>query len=120
MTNLSYVISYYEIHRNFPPGSRDKAGRWYPSEKEKCSCCEKIRDPSREWPWSLYKHCMTKRHIKQLILEKMSDDAEVQAALNLTPEKALEHINDNEDNLIGYTAKRILLNLKKETVTCGK
>lgn len=49
-----------------PQGSRDKAGRWWPSPAEAQPCCGSIRSPSREWPWSLYVHCITAEHVAAL------------------------------------------------------
>lgn len=37
---------------------------------EEASCCSGIRRPSNAWPFSLYKHCMTKKHKRTRILEK--------------------------------------------------
>jgi len=46
-----------------PKGQWDKAGRFYPADEERCSCCDGIRSPSRAWPKSLWKHCQTYSHI---------------------------------------------------------
>jgi hypothetical protein len=48
---------------NHPDGKTDKAGRWYPADQERQSCCEYIRRPSCAWPWSLMVHCRTLRHV---------------------------------------------------------
>lgn len=47
-----------------PSGKTDKGGRWYPDDSEERKCCKYIRQPSRDWPWSLYKHCGSIKHIK--------------------------------------------------------
>jgi len=44
-----------------PDGAFDNAGRWYPEHS--CRCCEGIRSPSRQWPYSLLSHCRTIGHI---------------------------------------------------------
>ena len=49
-----------------PIGEWDKQGRWYPDETERCPCCDKIRTPSRNWPYSLLVHCKSKKHYKEL------------------------------------------------------
>lgn len=49
-----------------PAGRTDNGGRWYPAENEKCTCCNMVRSPSREWPWSLMVHCRTTEHIANL------------------------------------------------------
>lgn len=46
-----------------PDGTFDDAGRWYPSEKEKCECCAVVRSPSRAWPYSYMIHCRTLKHV---------------------------------------------------------
>ena len=49
-----------------PDGDFDRAGRWYPSESEKCDCCSGIRSPSRSYPYSYMVHCRTKAHVSCL------------------------------------------------------
>ncbi|MHB1701716.1 MAG: hypothetical protein ACYCSN_16615 [Acidobacteriaceae bacterium] len=49
-----------------PEGARDSAGRWYPSKAEWQDCCDKVRDPSRNWPWSLLTHCGSAEHVAEL------------------------------------------------------
>lgn len=50
-----------------PDGTFDKAGRWYPSEEERCECCASVRSPSRRFPYSYMTHCRTKKHVTNLI-----------------------------------------------------
>jgi hypothetical protein len=52
--------------RSYPDGKTDKGHRWYPSAFEECDCCKSIRKPSRAWGFSLYNHCKTKKHLKNL------------------------------------------------------
>lgn len=49
-----------------PEGKIDKAGRWYPSDEERMPCCNRIRRPSRGFPWSYMTHCRTLKHICNL------------------------------------------------------
>jgi hypothetical protein len=46
-----------------PYGQRDGAGRWYPVEKERASCCGNVRQPTRAYPWTLMTHCRTLKHV---------------------------------------------------------
>ena len=66
---LDAAISEYFRRRNrtsHPEGEWDNGGRWYPSETEKCECCNSIRWPSRRWPYSLNKHARSIGHVAQL------------------------------------------------------
>lgn len=50
-----------------PDGKNDRQGRWYPDpEREECECCKNVRQPSRAWPSSLWKHCNSKSHYLNL------------------------------------------------------
>jgi len=60
-------------HTKHPDGRSDNGGRWWPSDAEWQECCNKIRTPSRAWPWSLYKHCHTYGHIAHLFNVKKAD-----------------------------------------------
>jgi len=40
-------------------GKCDNGKRWYPSQSYKCCT---TRAPSRNYPWSLFKHCLTYKH----------------------------------------------------------
>jgi hypothetical protein len=55
--------------RRFPEGDGKsmKAG-WNPSNSERQSCCDVIRRPSGQRPWSLYNHCKTKKHVAKLFV----------------------------------------------------
>lgn len=46
-----------------PDGYFDAAGRWYPSDAERCGWCDSVRDPSKNYPYSLMVHCRTAGHI---------------------------------------------------------
>lgn len=50
-----------------PAGTFDRAGRWYPDPDERRSCCDAIRSPSRNWPYSLLCHCRTLKHCRNLL-----------------------------------------------------
>ena len=50
-----------------PLGEFDSASRWYPyAKREHRSCCDRIRSPSRRWPYSLMLHCRTAKHVARL------------------------------------------------------
>lgn len=49
-----------------PDGDFDKAKRWFPDSNEVCGCCESIRSPSRNWPYSLLVHCRSLQHCEML------------------------------------------------------
>jgi hypothetical protein len=64
------IIQMYESRQSretHPDGSFDSAGRWYPSDDEECPCCMDIRSPSRAYPFSLMRHCRTRKHIRNLL-----------------------------------------------------
>ena len=113
--NLKYIVEYLSQHHN-PKGKYDKGRRWYPYEEETCTCCSGIRSPSRAFPYSLYKHCSSKKHLKQLALEKK----EFIEALNLSLEEAMSHVG--EKNLIGYLSEQLLLrsNPQDKSIERGK
>jgi hypothetical protein len=63
--------AYYEWvalnnHEAYPSGKSDNGGRWYPDPLERRACCAQIREPSRAWPWSLWHHCHTAKHVAYL------------------------------------------------------
>lgn len=43
-----------------PAGSYDNASRWFPDKE--FDCCALIRSPSRAWPFSKLKHCLSLAH----------------------------------------------------------
>jgi hypothetical protein len=49
-----------------PAGTFDNAGRWYPCKEERLDCCEGIRKPSRDYPFSLIQHCRSIVHVAAL------------------------------------------------------
>jgi len=63
--NLEAFVSWARLSNRSvnPEGSFDNAGRWYPDEDERCSCCAGIREPSRSHPYSLMVHCRSKQHV---------------------------------------------------------
>jgi hypothetical protein len=101
---LKFVIDYYQHGRYKPAGKTDKGRRWYPSDTEKVSCCSSVREPSRKWPFSIYKHCCTRKHIRQRLLEQPSELE--RQALSMTLEDALLHVNDT--GLLLHVAKKLL------------
>lgn len=56
-----------------PDGKPDKGGRWYPSDAEYQLCCDKIRRPSRSYPWSYMVHCRTAEHVANLFEVDVKD-----------------------------------------------
>jgi hypothetical protein len=48
-----------------PEGECDDEGRFYPSENEKCDCCNVITTPSITWPITLLNHCCTATHVSK-------------------------------------------------------
>jgi len=65
------------------PGKFDSAGRWYPSEDWEASCCSSVRYPSRKWPYSLLKHCISKKHIKTIFEENSNSHKIIEQAAKL-------------------------------------
>lgn len=69
MNTLQMAINEYQDRKSRlvnPDGTFDNAGRWYPSDEEKCKCCQSVREPSARYPYSLIKHCRTTNHIANL------------------------------------------------------
>lgn len=65
---LKAVEEYEKRQRraSHPAGKFDNGGRWYPSEAEHQKCCNGVRSPSRNWPYSYMTHCRTAEHIAHL------------------------------------------------------
>ena len=58
---LEYLgLKYFGYH---PDGRTDKGGRWYPADTERSTCCDSVRGPTRSYPWSLWKHCHSLKHV---------------------------------------------------------
>ena len=53
-------------HGRSRPSGGGHRGRWYPSQEEHRSCCNRISPPSRQFPLSLHRHCRTAEHVAQL------------------------------------------------------
>lgn len=98
---ISKIIS----ERKYPVGSTDNGGRWYPADQEACSCCNSVRGPSRTWPWSLWKHCKTAKHVRHRLIEKPRETEK--EALAMTAEEAPLHL-ESGDILLQETARAIL------------
>lgn len=45
------------------PVGRTDHGRWNEDSGERAECCRSVRAPSRAYPWSMYKHCFSMKHI---------------------------------------------------------
>lgn len=67
--DLAYILYQYnerKTHNEDPEGSYDNAGRWYPSDNERCPCCDAIREPSRSSRYTLLDHCASLGHCAML------------------------------------------------------
>lgn len=53
-------------HKSRPAGFKDRDRQWRPYLNEMRKCCSTIHYPSRHYSSSLYKHCLTYRHIANL------------------------------------------------------
>jgi hypothetical protein len=63
-SQASAVLADYNAlreRRRNPAGRFDQAGRWYPAQRH--SCCDRIRGPSRAYPYSYLVHCRTLEHV---------------------------------------------------------
>lgn len=100
---LKATVEYCTEHRR-PAGKNDSGGRWYPDEIEKASCCSGIRSPSRSYPWSFYKHCHSRKHVRQLIIESPSEEQRI--AIAMTVEDAPLRVNGT--GLLLHVAKKLL------------
>ena len=102
---LKFIVQYYTKVVGYPAmGRNDSGGRWYPEGAERVSCCDSIREPSRKYPFSYYKHCRSVKHIRNRILEHPI--AVESAALAMTMETAPLHVNDT--GLLFYVAKKLM------------
>jgi hypothetical protein len=112
MSNEKAIAKYLSDNRH-PVGKTDKGGRWFPDDSEECSCCQAIRSPSRAYPWSLWKHCKSSKHLLTLMKEKPdSMDEEVAIALKMTDKTAPLYINDS--GLLNYIVKEVYGNNIRE------
>lgn len=66
----------------YPSGKKDNGGRWYPNEEEICDCCSYVRRPSRSFPWSLYVHCKSIKHTKNLLIKMGITDEDIPLLIN--------------------------------------
>ena len=70
MDIVALALERYEARRQGlerPAGTSDRARRWYPAPEERRACCDRVRPPSRAWPWSLWKHCRSLEHVARLV-----------------------------------------------------
>lgn len=72
-----------------PGGQWDNDGRWFPDKSERCPCCNKIRNPSMNWPYSLWVHCKSKKHYKELMKKYGIEDKTFEKA----SARPIEHKN---------------------------
>lgn len=56
-----------ESGSRYPESEPGRSIRWYPHERNEWqSCCDKIRRPSRKYPYSLLQHCKSAKHVASL------------------------------------------------------
>jgi len=67
MKKINEIYQSRKNRESHPDGIFDNGDRWYPSTKERQNCCDFIRAPSRNYPYSLMSYCRTKKHIKNLV-----------------------------------------------------
>lgn len=79
-TTVNEIYQDRKKRETHPDGTFDNAKRWYPDDNEKASCCESIRKPSRNHPYSLMVHCRSKQHIKTVMASR-SDRALIEGLL---------------------------------------
>lgn len=89
-------------------GHSDRAGRYYTSEENICECCLSIRKPSRNFPYSQYRHEKSLRHAIKYYRKIYADD--INRALVLCVEDAPLYINTTSPILLGVC--RTLLGIK--------
>jgi hypothetical protein len=65
--------------QNYPIGTFDSEGRWYPDPEEYRDCCQEVRSPTRAYPYSYMLHCRTLKHIARL---HALDERALRAAAN--------------------------------------
>jgi hypothetical protein len=102
---LKFIIQYYLKVTGYPATGRcDSGGRWYPEGDEKVSCCKSIREPSRSFPWSYYKHSKSAKHIRNRVLERPT--MYESEALAMTMETAPLYVN--YEGLLLYVCKKLM------------
>lgn len=52
-----------------PEGKYDDHGLWFPSPFERCECCDRIKQPTKNRPLTILKHCRTRKHVDNLVLK---------------------------------------------------
>lgn len=88
-----------------PAGSYDNASRWWPDKE--FECCALIRSPSRAWPFSKLKHCLSQAHKEALhgaehgdvlALRRVLDEhaQAINAGLRLVTDESLEWLSTLE------------------------
>lgn len=66
--SLTHAAKVFLSRRNRtlkPDGHYDNS-KWFPSDSERQVCCAPIREPSRNFPFSLLTHCSTITHVSRL------------------------------------------------------
>ena len=56
--------------KDTPQGFK-RSGKWHPDALEHASCCDAVRSPSKAHPFSLYRHCLTRKHIETRLRQEI-------------------------------------------------
>jgi hypothetical protein len=79
MTDAERLALDRVLGRSAPSGRTDHGGRWHPSDDERAACCALVRTPTRSFPWSLYTHCFTLRHMASALGLTTDEERHVRA-----------------------------------------
>ena len=89
-----------------PDGKTDRAGRFYPSESEKCDCCNGLSSPTRAYPMTLLSHCRTAKHVSR----KYNVDTKAMREM-------VKFIEENHIDFSAQDATRLVIALLIDTST---
>jgi len=97
------VKEMYEDRKNrdtHPEGEFDGKQRWTPDKySEEAICCYSIRTPSASWPFSLIKHCRSKKHLKHLASETLVKAAIIKIETMENIQDRLEIVKDLDNRI---------------------
>lgn len=80
-----------------PQGLRSTAGIWLPFPSEVAGCCKHITRPQARYPWALYRHCCTAKHIAEAFDVPHKDLASAVKLLEATHAPLLEQGKAKEE-----------------------
>lgn len=69
--HLSGVIFVERKAGKDTPQGFKQFGKWHPNVLEHSSCCDAVRSPSKAHPFSLYRHCLTRKHIETRLRQEI-------------------------------------------------